>query len=298
MSLNSIEICQDWLSYIKSEITELTYIRYNRTMESYIIPYVSNHSLDTLNEDILNQYLLQQKENGCTPTVLSRMKAIFVGVFKYGYRLGILDTLDARKIKLPQYSLDEVSINKEEADIIYHYCIKNKTSINIAILLAMFTGIRIGELCALQFKDIHQNIIHITKTVQRNNNHKHEIVHVHHWAHQRDIIIPDFLLNDLLEYWKPIYDFNNYIATQNHKFGNPRTLQAKVAKISKEIGIEFSFHSLRNYFYHTCMESGMNIYTLMALYGVSQTKIKMEWKDCRTIEEKNNALKHMKWFDN
>lgn len=297
MSLDSIELCQDWLSYVSNEITELTYIRYKRTIDTYIIPYVSKHSLETLNEDILNQYLLKQKENGCTPTVLSRIKAVFVGIFKYGNRLGSLNSLDARKIKLPHYSIDEVSINKEEADIIYQYCMKEKTSMNMAILLAMFTGLRIGEICALQLKDIDNYVIHITHTVQRNKNHKNEVIHVHNQAHQRDIVVPDFLLNYFIDYCCQIKNETHYIVTQNHKFANPRTLQAKLMKISKEIDIDFSFHSLRNYFFHTCIESGINIYTLMELYGISQTNIKMNVNNCCSIDEKRSQLKDIHWFD-
>lgn len=56
--------------------------------------------------------------------------------------------------------------------IITSMLVNNIDYTNLGILICLFTGIRIGEVCALKFEDISlsDNIVHIRKTMQRLQN--------------------------------------------------------------------------------------------------------------------------------
>ena len=60
-------------------------------------------------------------------------------------------------------------LSKSEQKKMTSYTLENFNSRNLGILVSLYTGIRIGELCALQWKDINikKGIISINKTLQR-----------------------------------------------------------------------------------------------------------------------------------
>lgn len=60
-------------------------------------------------------------------------------------------------------------LSKEEEQQLIGYLVKDADRYKVGVLLCLFTGIRIGELCALQGKDISisEKSISITKTMQR-----------------------------------------------------------------------------------------------------------------------------------
>ena len=60
-------------------------------------------------------------------------------------------------------------LTKREQNKLTNYSLDNINNRNIGILLSLYSGIRIGELCALQWKDINlkKGILSINKTIQR-----------------------------------------------------------------------------------------------------------------------------------
>lgn len=61
------------------------------------------------------------------------------------------------------------ALTRNEQQILENYLYQNIDLSKMGILLTLYTGLRLGELCALQWKniDIENQMIHIDKTVQR-----------------------------------------------------------------------------------------------------------------------------------
>lgn len=119
---------------------------------------------------------------------------------KYGYRNPL------RNISMPKSENKETEVfNKDECSRLQSYLQNNPTESNLGILLTMYSGLRIGELCALTWGniDFENGVIHVSKAVQRvtdkSRNSKTMVVITSPKSKTsvRDIPIPLFVLNIL-----------------------------------------------------------------------------------------------------
>lgn len=158
-----------------------------------------------------------------------------------------------------------------------NYLISNTNLSNICTLLSLYTGLRIGEICGLQWKDIDikQGSLMVTKTVERislGNGKTKVVVELPKTESSiRKVYMPPFII-ELLKTYKD--ENEKYILSGKSKPTEPRTLQYRFEKILKSAGIrEMKFHSLRHTYATICIEKGVDIKTLSELLGHSDVKI-------------------------
>lgn len=73
-------------------------------------------------------------------------------------------------VELPAYRRKQIDIfYPDEIQRLAQMIMDEPTTTGIGILLTLNTGLRLGELCALQYKDIdlRNGVVHVRKTVQR-----------------------------------------------------------------------------------------------------------------------------------
>lgn len=165
-------------------------------------------------------------------------------------------------------------LSPEEEQILSTYLIREIDNCKFSILLALYTGMRIGELCALQWSDITEEAIHVNKTLQRLRSEKgHTAVMISDpksHSSNRKIPLPTFL--------KPYIDQfrqqEGYVlSNRTGSYYEPRLLQNKFRKIIKECGLEqVNFHALRHTFATRCIESGFDVKSLSEILGHSDVK--------------------------
>lgn len=161
---------------------------------------------------------------------------------------------------------------------------------NLCVLLSLYTGLRVGEICGLQWKDIElkKEFLSVTKTVERislgNGKTKVVIEPPKTESSIRKVYIPSFIVVSLKEYKdKP----DKYILSGKSKPTEPRALQYRFKRILNKTKIrEMSFHSLRHTYATLCIERGMDIKTLSELLGHSDVKITLN-----TYVHSSDALK-------
>ena len=148
---------------------------------------------------------------------------------------------------------------------------------NLCILLCLYTGLRVGEICGLKWEDIDikNGCLFVARTVERISlgNGKTMIVIEPPKTESsiRKVYIPLFIVA-LLKKYKDNSD--KYILSGKTKPTEPRALQYRFKRILSKTKIrEFSFHSLRHTYATLCIEKGMDIKTLSELLGHADVKI-------------------------
>lgn len=174
----------------------------------------------------------------------------------------------------------EVTVmNKEQQFRLEEYLREHPSFSGIGINLSLYMGLRIGEVCALQWSDIdlEKRILTVSKTIQRvqcRTGEKHTkliITEPKSESSKRVIPIPDCLLPMLRQFKDSI---EVYVVSGKKKPVEPRTMQYRFAKILHNADLpSFHYHSLRQLFATRCVELGFDVKTLSEILGHSSVEV-------------------------
>lgn len=195
-------------------------------------------------------------------------------------------------------------LSKEEEQKLVSALMENKSLTKIGILLSLYTGIRIGELCALKWEDVSfdENLIIIRKTMQRlqkdsiqSKNEAKTYILISKPKSQcsnRQIPLPSFLSVILQEYKG---DKSHFILTNSpYSFIEPRTLQNQFKRILRQIDLrDVNYHSLRHTFATRCVEAGFDIKSLSEILGHSSVKITLDKYVHSSMEQKRVSMEKL-----
>ena len=277
-----------WLIEKKDYIKESTYANYSNNIFNHIIPKLGNYTLNEINHKIIQDFLLElsksgRKDNtgGLSEKTIKDITIIVKGSIKKG--------INECKIKHIELSFNYPKDNKEksiyiltkrEQNKITNYVLDNINTKNIGFLISLYSGIRIGELCALQWKDIDfkNNKLMISKTIQRvyikdKDKSISKVIITTPKTKNANREIP--INKDFLEIIKSLKtDKDNYILSNSDKYIEPRTYRKYFNKILKELKIKhFNFHSLRHTFATNCISLGCDYKTVSELLGHANVNI-------------------------
>lgn len=154
---------KDWLNewltlYIKFATKERTYKKYQQLTQKYLIPHLGEYGFNELSAQILQGFTVKllgvgisaNTVNGIITVVKSSIKkAVILGIAKYDFSDGITRP-KIREKKIKCFTLSEQ--RKIEA-----YINNSKNKKLFGILFCLYTGLRIGELLALKWKDFDLN---------------------------------------------------------------------------------------------------------------------------------------------
>jgi integrase len=187
---------------------------------------------------------------------------VFRLAMKYAYKLRIIPLLNWSLIEYPKqnvsHKISALSQNQERELIQRLYLAMNRRT--AGILLALFTGLRIGELCALQMKDIDLTgkTLSVRKTLQRIYDAKGGKTRLHigppkTQTSNRTIPLPSLLTIPLTKF---ITDNpEHYFLTAKSKPTEPRTYRQFFSRFLKKHNLpKMRFHEIRHTFAVRAME--------------------------------------------
>ena len=279
-------LSDDWLASIKPQIKQSTFNKYNNLLASYIVPYLGDIDINNLAVDKLYECcnsLLQKggkKGSGLSAKTVSDALSLIRRIVRYAGSQGYNTLCTGKELSINQPSKEISVLTRSEQDILYQYLYNHQSERNIGILLCLFTGLRIGELCALEWADIslesgtiyvHQNIQRIQ--IKENRKKKTEVVITtpKSQCSIRIIPIPDFIISILKN---ADIEHQGYLLTGSKRYLEPRTMENHFHKVLDEISIRHvNFHTLRHTFATRCIEVGFDIKSLSEILGHANVNI-------------------------
>lgn len=140
------------------------------------------------------------------------------------------------------------------------------------VLLALYTGIRIGELCALQWEDVHGNEIVISKTLHRIRGDFGTVLEMTEpktKSSNRIIPLPHFFI-PIVERFR---SSGSLLKTPTGGIAEPRLMQHRFEKYIRECRLpKANFHALRHTFATRCVEAGFDVKSLSEILGHTDVK--------------------------
>jgi integrase len=294
-------LCREWLLSKKIYVKESTYNQYYNTINNHILPLllkIDNTTNSTIVQDYF--YLLIQKgySNKTIHDILSIIKSIDGYFKKRGINLGIcIESINTKRKKTDVQYLDICSQKNLSSFLLEN--LNNKT---FGILLALYTGIRIGELCALKWEDIDlkSKTLTINKTLIRIQNHldedslsKTRIIITSPKSNDsiREIPLPDFIVEVAKQtFTKP----SDYVLSGSTNYIEPRNMQYYFQKVLIQSGTRsVNFHALRHTFATRCIESNFDVKTLSEILGHSNVRITLDKYVHSTMELKRKNMEKL-----
>ena len=300
-------LASEWFESIKLHTKISTQNKYYNMLTNYILPEYGNQPFNAITYDFIEthcKFLLEsggRKGNGLSPKTVNDVLAIIRNISKFAIRKGIYVACDAASVQIRQNIKPMRILSNAEQSQLCEHILKNPEACSIGILVCLFTGLRIGEICALRWEDISfsEQSIYIHHTLQRiqihqGNKAKIEVVMTTPKSpcSIRKIPLPDEIAKILILNQK---SSSGYVLTNDdYKFIEPRTMQNKFKKILKAAGIEnANFHALRHTFATRCVELGFDVKTLSEILGHATVNITMNRYVHPTYEMKKKNMQKL-----
>ncbi len=272
----------NWLSSMKFMVKKSTYAHYHSIVRNHISPDLGQIKISFLTSEVIENYINQKFEcgrmdhkGGLSDKSVRDIIVVLRQILSYA-NLHIqfrLPKLKKRNIKI---------LTKKEQKMLESKVLELHTTYSLGIFICLYTGMRLGEICALKWSniDLKKKKIKISNTMVRiqevEDGHEEKtkviIDNPKTEYSKREIPINRFLYSVLKDIEEK--DPDRYVLTGSRKYIEPRTYYSRYKKIIENTGIEdYGFHALRHTFATRCIEIGIDPKTLSEILGHSDVKV-------------------------
>ena len=301
-----IEAVRKWLEEKEPGIKEQTYRRYQQCIDTHIIPYFGDVKCSAITQNTVDDFLKQKRlsgrldgKGGLSQSTIRGMCIILQSILLFAYqkKMGIPEMI---QIKKPRVEKKKISVLKpNEQKRLETVLLEVPTDTNLAIYLALHTGMRIGEICALHWSDIdwEERLLFVRSTVIRNKKGQLVITSPKSETSQRAIPLTRQLVNLLAaEHERSCSEFV-FSSPRKDAFLNPRTLQYRFQTLLTRLGISrISFHALRHTFATRWIEFGMDVKSLSEVLGHAGVQITLDIYVHSSDKLKREAIEKLEGF--
>lgn len=267
---------EEWLSAVRLKNKESTYIKYRAICEKHILPALGELSPNRITTQIAGNLLHERLQSGLSPRTVCGIKTILKMLLNFAGKDDADCDFSALKIRQPHKDMRVLSV--EEQRSLCGYLKENMDQCKMGVFLCLFTGMRVGEICALRWSNVSldNRTIRIEETMQRINTEKGKtkvITTLPKSSYSCRIIPITDELAALMSKFRALG--REYVLSGSEDvFIEPRTLQYRFKKYLKLAGIKnANFHALRHTFATRCVESGVDVKSLSEILGHSNIGI-------------------------
>lgn len=293
------ELFNEWHRSILHRVKESTAANYTMKADKHILPAFGDRVVSKVTANNIYDFIAEKQKTGFSARYIADIIILMKTVFKYAVRIyQIFNPLDG--IVLPKKKSPEIQLlDEEEQKTLQHYIGTHQNRSTMGTALSMTTGLRIGELCPLQWRDIdlEKRILTVSKTMQRiqcptaTSKTKLIITDPKSESSRRQIPIPECMVSFLLKFkGKP----DEYILTGTDKPIEPRAMQYRFQTILKNAKIpSVHFHALRHIFATNCIKLGFDVKALSEILGHSSVEITLNRYVHSSFDQKREYMERV-----
>ena len=287
------EFTTKYLEQKKTSLSPTTYVFYEMIIRTELIPMFGTmkmRDIKTYHVQQFIQYLATEKkrndgvEGGISATTVRRYTTVLRSILTLAYKLDYIpeDVGNSRKIEFPKEASTEIEVyTVEEVSEILKALENEPINIRTLVEVAIFTGMRRGEIVGLKWGDIdfQNQKIHVKRSIYKPKNGKAQEKEPKSKYGIRTISIPEQLCKTLVSYraqqdrhisflgdaWKNL----DYVFTEEDGYVmNPQTPTKQFSNFLKRHGIRhLKFHGLRHTSATMLLANGCDIKTVSTRLG-------------------------------
>lgn len=228
----------------------------------------SKRKISSLSEFDIEDYLVEQAERyHMTQKRVCQLAGYVKGIFFVAYRNHIIDSnpwdrVSLREVVYPacykpkcqpdeERILSDIQMHRVKKAVEAHLALEPSYLPDYAILIAQYTGMRAGELAALEWTDIRDGCIHVTKSVRRVITSDGQTTEIGDTKNHKDRAIPIgqklSVILDQLKAAQADMGIDSPYILDNGKLPTPNTLGKAAKRRGIEAGIDGSLtiHRIR-----------------------------------------------------
>lgn len=182
---------QLWINNSAMKLKGGTKKKYFQLLQTHILPELGNISLQEINATFVNTFLNNKLEygrldgkGGLSPSYVRSISLIVSSVLSYAANEELCKPLKSliNKPSIGKKELTVLSIDDQRR--LERHIETDLTGTNVGIMISLYTGLRIGEVCALNWKDINLNkkTLFVRHTVGMVHIENHQIRTIYHHA--------------------------------------------------------------------------------------------------------------------
>jgi len=303
--LNSV--LSEFLLYHQNKSKESTVSQYKRIIDLHIRPQLGNLQLQELTPfqiESFTHYKLNhgyiKEDKGLSSKTVRDILTVLKSTLFYAEEHGYYSC--NTKFSLPRKEKSKIDVlSKDEEQTLWDFITKDFEQRQLGVLIALCTGMRIGEICALRWNDINitNQTIMIHHTLQRitdiRGKQKTKLIIDTPKSNASEREIP--IMNVLLPYitqCKSTDSQNGYVLSGSSRPIEPSNYYTNYQRWLRESNIApHSFHTLRHTFATRCIESGGDAKSLSEILGHSDVSITLSLYVHPSIEQKRQCINNM-----
>lgn len=199
------------------------------------------------------------------------------------------------EVTLPKVRQKNVEVFTEtELKQLARIILRRTDETGLGILLTVYTGIRLGELCGLKWQDVNagKGMLHVQRTVERvaqeDGTTCLAVLTPKTESSNRWIPIPQEMMRVL----KPDQRLpETYLLTGGEIIPDPRTMQNRYKALLKRVGVPYrNFHALRHTYATRCIEQGIDAKSVSELLGHSDVRTTLRLYVHASMDYKSKAV--------
>lgn len=299
-SLLLSELLRRWLGYIGCQIKVSSYQKYEGMIRNHIQPRIGNLKVVKLTQLTLREFsndLLMngnlKKSGGLSIKSVNSILTLIGSALRWASEWTDIPLLKIPFLREPR-STPKI-LSRTEQMLLERYVDGNPTPYSTGMLFSLYTGMRLGEICALKWEDVTDDAVYVHRSMQRikNENGRWEVVLVVPKTNNSCRLIP--IPEPLKPYLHKNRRSEGYVFVQdNGHFIEPRLMQKKISVIFEKADISLrNFHALRHTFATRLIESGSDPKTVSELLGHSAVQITLNKYVHPSFDMKKNAIERI-----
>lgn len=295
-------VAELWKEAKRNVVKRSTFCAYALIIQSHLLPAFDKSTV--ISEREAQQFVFDKLAAGLSRKSVHDIVAVLKSIVKFGGKHSLFPAsqwdiaypTESEHKKLPVLSL------ADHRKLLNHLT-ESPTPQNIGIMLALCTGLRIGEVCALRWAEIDfvRRIVIVSGTVGRIYNCEKKATE--HYAStpktrtsNREIPISAPLLRTL-RLIKKQQAGAAYVVGDGTKPKEPRTYRETFSRLLRRLKIPpIVFHGLRHTFATRCIESGCDYKTVSVILGHSNVATTLNLYVHPNIDQKKRCIDRLNKF--